>query len=192
MTFYHNRIFNWFLCPKVWDASTLQEVHEMQDLHHWVRALALDTKRVSSLNRIPSVHYICTFSVEWVTLSYLYKALGLLRAGKFSSHKLGELTNFFLLTANATDFLCSVKDLIHVFYHGYTSKKSQEKPRACLTVVTRNIDPWHPPYTKKPFLNLLRKQNLFPRRKKWRFFSGTGFEAYAIRHFRNNVSTTMY
>ena len=31
---------------KVWDASTLQEVHEMQDLHHWVRALALDTKRV--------------------------------------------------------------------------------------------------------------------------------------------------
>jgi len=32
-------------CIKVWDASTLQEVHEMQDLHHWVRALALDTKR---------------------------------------------------------------------------------------------------------------------------------------------------
>ena len=37
------------LCLKVWDASTLQEVHKMSDLHHWVRALALDVKRVSFL-----------------------------------------------------------------------------------------------------------------------------------------------
>lgn len=32
-------------CIKVWDASTLQKVHEMPNLHHWVRALALDVKR---------------------------------------------------------------------------------------------------------------------------------------------------
>ncbi|XP_015748857.1 PREDICTED: E3 ubiquitin-protein ligase TRAF7-like [Acropora digitifera] len=32
-------------CIKVWDASNLQEVHEMPDLHHWVRALALDVRR---------------------------------------------------------------------------------------------------------------------------------------------------
>ncbi|CAH3032173.1 unnamed protein product [Pocillopora meandrina] len=32
-------------CIKVWDASSLEEVHEMTDLHHWVRALALDAKR---------------------------------------------------------------------------------------------------------------------------------------------------
>lgn len=32
-------------CIKVWDASSLQEVHKMPDLHHWVRALALDVKR---------------------------------------------------------------------------------------------------------------------------------------------------
>ncbi|CAH3151091.1 unnamed protein product [Porites evermanni] len=34
-------------CIKVWEASTLQEVHKVPDLHHWVRALALDVKRVS-------------------------------------------------------------------------------------------------------------------------------------------------
>ena len=115
------------------------------------------------------------------------------RAGKFSSHQIVKSENslFFFADSKCDRFLCSVTDRISYILLWIFKHKVRKRPfwRACLTMVMRNIDP-------EPFLNLLRKQNLFPRGKGWRFFfSGRCLEAYAIRHLRvisgNNVSTTM-
>lgn len=45
----------------------MEEVHEMTDLHHWVRALALDAKRVSFFLFLLRIERILTESLKYRT-----------------------------------------------------------------------------------------------------------------------------
>ena len=103
----------------------------------------------SSLDRIPSMRYICMLHAEWVMWCIQTKPLDSLINVLANFQSSSWMTHCpFLLTANAIDFFVLLRILYSIIlprrerpllagksYYGYRSKKSEEKPFwcACLT-----------------------------------------------------------